>query len=253
MTDAPFLLLHLSDPHVGATWAAPDPVEGLARAVEAAVAVEPQPDAVLVTGDLADHGTDAEYETVRQLLAPLNAPVHPLPGNHDDRATLRRRFELAGDRAEPVQYAADLGPLRLVVLDTTHPGEDHGELDDERLAWLDAELAAAPEQPTLIAMHHPPFATGLAVWDEIGISPDDRFALAEVIAPHTQVQKLVAGHLHRSIAADLVGCPALTVPSTYVQAKLDYGMTTLELSDDPPGFAVHVLVDGELVSHVQPV
>jgi 3',5'-cyclic AMP phosphodiesterase CpdA len=55
--------------------------------------------------------------------------------------------------------SVDLGPLRLVVLDSTIPDEDPGALDGERLAWLEAELAAAPEQLTLIAMHHPPLIT----------------------------------------------------------------------------------------------
>jgi 3',5'-cyclic AMP phosphodiesterase CpdA len=83
-------------------------------------------------------------------------PLYVLAGNHDDRGALHRHFGVPGADGEPVQYSADLGPLRLVVLDTTRPGEDAGELDAERLGWLDRELAAAPDLPTLLAMHHPP-------------------------------------------------------------------------------------------------
>lgn len=43
------------------------------------------------------------------------------------------------------------------------------------------------------------------------------------------------------------------MPSTYVQARLNLAMQELELSADPAGFAVHAVVDGELVSHIQPV
>src|SRR4051794_9050743 len=166
----PFLIVQLSDPHIGAAWADSDPVAGLAAAVAAVRALNPQPDAVLVTGDLADAGADGEYERVRELLAPLNAPTYVLPGNHDDRATLRRRFALPGSGAEPVCYAVDLGPVRLVVLDSTIPGEDPGALDDARLAWLESTLAAAPEQPALIAMHHPPLLTGVPAGGEIGLA-----------------------------------------------------------------------------------
>jgi 3',5'-cyclic-AMP phosphodiesterase len=97
-----------------------------------------------------------------------------LPGNHDDRRALHRHFGGPGAAGEPVQHSVDLGPLRLVVLDTTRPGEDPGALDAERLDWLDAELAAAPRLPTLLAMHHPPLVTGVPAWDELGLPVADR-------------------------------------------------------------------------------
>src|SRR5262245_5846100 len=148
----PFLLLQLSDPHIGATWGFGDPVEGLTAAVDAVLGLEQQPDAVVVTGDLADGGADHEYRVAKELLARLEAPFFVLPGNHDDRDALRRRFGLPGADGTPVQYSADLGPLRLVVVDSTRPGEVPGELDEQRLAWLDAELAADPERTTIVAM-----------------------------------------------------------------------------------------------------
>jgi Icc protein len=249
----PFLLAQLSDPHVGAEWAEPDPVAGLAAAVDAVRSLPQQPDAVLVSGDLADHATDAEYEQVRELLAPLAAPLYVLPGNHDDRPTLHRHFGVPGGGGEPVQYSVDLGPLRLVVLDTTRPGEDPGALDAERLRWLDAELATAPELPTLIAMHHPPLATGSRAWDDLGLPADDRLALGEVVSRHRQVRRLVAGHVHHTMAGELAGRAVLTVPSTYVQARLNFAAEKLELAAEPAGFALHAVVNDELISHVQPV
>jgi 3',5'-cyclic-AMP phosphodiesterase len=249
----PFVLVQLSDPHLGADWAAPDSSERLAAAVEAVAAVVPRPDAVVVSGDLADHASDGEYERVRELVAPLRVPVHVLPGNHDDRGALRRHFGLPGAGGEPLQYAVELGPVRLVVLDTTRPGENDGELDAERLAWLDAELAAAPDAPTLLAMHHPPLATGVPAWDAICLPRADTRALAGVVGRHPQVRRLAAGHLHRTIAAELAGRVVLTAPSVYVQGRLDFASQELELSDERAGFVVHALVDGELVSHVQPV
>jgi hypothetical protein len=75
-----FLLAQLSDPHIGAEWADGDPVAGLAAAVESVASMRRQPDAVLVSGDLADNATDAGYEQVRELLAPLQAPLYVLPG-----------------------------------------------------------------------------------------------------------------------------------------------------------------------------
>jgi 3',5'-cyclic-AMP phosphodiesterase len=249
----PFLLAQLSDPHIGATWSDADAVTGLCAAVECLRAIQPQPDAVLVSGDLADHATDAEYSQARDILTSLQAPFYVLPGNHDDRGALRRHFGVPGAAREPVQYSVDLGPLRLVALDTTRPGEDRGALDVDRLAWLDAELAAAPATLTLLAMHHQPLVTGVPAWDDFALPSADRRALAEVVGRHRQVRRLVAGHVHRTITGDLAGRPVMTVPSTYIQARLNLGSKQLELADEPSGVALHAVIDGELVSHIQPV
>jgi hypothetical protein len=61
----------------------------------------------------------------------------------------------------------------------------------------------------------------------------------------------VAGHVHRTIAGELAGRAVLAVPSTYVQARLIFSSDEIELIAEPPGFAVHAVLDGELASHVQ--
>jgi Icc protein len=244
-------LLQLSDLHIGAEWGGGDPSARLAAAVASARAFDP--DAVLITGDLADHGTDAEYEELQALLAPLAVPQLVLPGSHDAREALHRHFGVPGAGGEPVQYATDVGDLRVVVLDTTRPGEDDGALDSDRLAWLDATLAAAPDRPTVIAMHHPPLVSGVPALDAMGLAAADRRALAALVARHAQVRRLVAGHLHRTIAGDLGGRAVLAAPSTHVQALLTLDSDALAFGDEPVGFVVHVLRDGELSSHVQPV
>ena len=62
-----FLLVQLSDPHIGAEWGGGDPVAMLAAAVASVRALEPEPDAVLISGDLADTAAAAEYEQVLKL------------------------------------------------------------------------------------------------------------------------------------------------------------------------------------------
>jgi hypothetical protein len=58
--------------------------------------------------------------------------------------------------------------------------------------------------------------------------------------------------VHRTIAAELAGRSVLSIPSTYVQARLNFDSDEIEFAE-PPGLAVHALLDGELASHVQPV
>jgi 3',5'-cyclic-AMP phosphodiesterase len=244
------LLAQLSDPHLGAGWARRDPAASLAIAVQAIRDLDPAPAAVLVSGDLAESGADDEYDQARAVLAPLEVPVHVLPGNHDDRSALRRHFDLPGAGAEPVQYAVELGSARLVVLDSTRPDADRGELDGERLAWLDAALAAAGDVTTVVAMHHPPIDTGIPPMDAIGVPEPDRRGLAAVLARHPQVRRIVAGHVHRAITGDLDGCAVLTAPSTYVQLRLDFRATELAVTGEPAAFALHALSGDDVVSHI---
>src|ERR1044072_1807716 len=110
----PFLIAYLSVPHIGAEWSASDPAAGLEAAIDAVRALGASPDAVLVSGDLADHAADEEYEQVRGLLGQIHAPPYVLPGTPDDRDALHRHLGVPGAGGEPVQYAVDLGPLRLV-------------------------------------------------------------------------------------------------------------------------------------------
>jgi 3',5'-cyclic AMP phosphodiesterase CpdA len=246
----PFLLVHLSDPHIGSDWGGGDAVGRFAAVVEAVRALGTAPEAVLVSGDLTHNAADGEYRQVRELLAPLDASVHVLPGNHDAREAMRRHFELPGAGGEPVQYAVDIGPVRLVVLDTTVPGDDAGELDEARLDWLDGELAAAAGRPTLVAMHHPPLLTGIPVMDRVGLAAESRDALAAVLDRHDHAVRILAGHMHRSIAGDVAGRPVVVAPSCYLAVELDFDAQQIVATGEPPGFAVHALLDGRLISHV---
>jgi 3',5'-cyclic-AMP phosphodiesterase len=249
----PFLVVQLSDPHVNDDDEVP--ARMLADAVRAVAARDPAPGAVLVTGDLTEHGSASEYERVRELLSVLGMPVHVLAGNHDEREALRAIFPQPDDGAgEDYRYATRCGPLRLIGVDTTDPGRVEGRLGAERLAWLDARLGEDRATPTIVAMHHPPLLMGIQAWDEIGLPDADRAAVGELVAGHPHVLRIVAGHVHRAALGTVGGRAVFTCPSTWIQGLLDFAHDEqLQLVPEPPGFAVHVAVAGELVSHVQPV
>lgn len=248
----PLLLVQLSDLHIGASENGFDPVPHVEAVVEAVRALPNRPDAVLVSGDLTDDGAEDGYLLARELLQRLEAPLYVLPGNHDDRGRLRSAFDLPGDGSEPVRYSADVGELRLVVFDSNVPGQDPGRYDPEQLRWLDAELGAEPDRPTLLALHHPPLVTGIQEWDEINLEAGQIPLLADVVSRHPQLRAIVGGHLHRVAASALAGVPVLAAPSTYLQALPDYETEGVELMPHP-GFALHILRDGRLASQVQSV
>lgn len=252
----PVLLAQLSDLHLGANWEGVDPQPRLEQVIEAVRALPNPVDAVVVSGDLTAAGSEADSLLARRLLDRLEVPVHVLPGNHDLRGTLRQAFGLPGEGEEPIDYSVEVGELRLIVLDSIVPGEDRGALGAEQLRWLDAELGKEPGRPAILAMHHPPLSTGIPDWDGINLVAPEREALAEVVGRHPQLRAIVGGHLHRIASSALAGCPVLSVPSTYLQILPDFDPVAFEDEDaafwtDPPGFALHVLRDGEFSSQVE--
>src|SRR5271156_3132713 len=166
------LLAQISDLHIKRAGALAyrrvDTAAALTRCVAALNALKPRPDVVIMTGDLVDQGDPEQYAYLKTLLAPLEIPYYLLVGNHDDRAALREAFS---DRAELrtggdfVHYTADIGPLRLIALDSVVPGQSAGNLCDARLAWLEAQLETSQDKPVIVALHHPPFECGIGHMD----------------------------------------------------------------------------------------
>jgi 3',5'-cyclic AMP phosphodiesterase CpdA len=255
-TDDRILLAQISDLHIGAGVGKADPARRAERVVAALSELDPAPDAVVVTGDLTQLGEPGEYDRVRELLAPLEMPVHALPGNHDVRAALHEALltHVATGPRDFLQYETRVGRLRLLVCDTIVPGEDGGRLCDDRIAWLDEALAADPVTPTVIAMHHPPLTTGIEAMDEIGLEPASRAQLATVLDRAPNVLRVIAGHVHRAMYSTCGGRTVFSCPSADVAIRLDLRTGgELGVLDEPPAYALHLITDGALVTHVQPL
>ncbi|TKC86698.1 phosphodiesterase [Trinickia terrae] len=241
------LLAHISDLHIkrpGAlAYQRVDTAAHLARCVARLNALEPRPDAVLVTGDLVDRGNADEYRHLKSLLDPLQMPYYLLIGNHDDRAALREVFAERAELSEGgefIQYAVDIGPLRVIALDSQVPRQSGGELCDARLAWLADALDAARGKPVIVALHHPPFVSGIGHMDQIRLAPAAADKLAEIVSRYPNVERVLCGHVHRPMFTRFAGTIAAAIPAPAHQVALD-------LRDDapsafrmePPAFALH--------------
>lgn len=228
---------------------------GLRSAVATINDLDPLPDLVLATGDLVNDGTARQYDHLQSILDELSMPVVPLPGNHDDRSELRRRFGdvlPAGPPDEPIDFVDDRWPIRIVALDTTIPGRHDGHLVEAQLAWLDDRLAEAPDRPTILAQHHPPVSSGVVWMDQAcGFVGGDAEAI--VLRRHLHVEAVVSGHLHRSLHCRYAGSIAVTCPSTASQLGLSLRDAPTEYTDEPTGFLLHHWrPEHGLVSHVVP-
>lgn len=258
--------VQLSDPHIvdkgRLLMGEVDTASFLMRAVAQIVAMHHTPSHVLITGDLVERGGLDEYDHLRELLAPLPCPVLLMPGNHDAVPRLREAFAdhryLGCTAHDPALagfalYEASVGSRRLLALDTVVPGEPHGSLCGVRLNWLRAQLDAAPDTPTIVAMHHPPFTTGIRHMDDMGLR-EGADELEALIQQHPQVERILCGHLHRPITRRFGGTVAMTAPSAAHQITLGLlSDSPPSFTYEPPGFYVHTVQAGHLVTHLQPV
>jgi 3',5'-cyclic AMP phosphodiesterase CpdA len=213
------LIVHLSDTHFTAARApmfgVVDSDATLAETLRGLTGAGLRPDAIVVTGDIADTGADGAYQRVRAMLEPvaaeLGAELIWVMGNHDGRAAFRTGLldEKASD--EPYDRVIDLDGLRLIVLDSTVPGFHYGAFTAEQLEWLAAELATPAPRGTLLAMHHPPIPSP-QLFDEL-IELRDQAGL-EAVVRGSDVRGILAGHLHYSTHTMFAGVPVSVASAT---------------------------------------
>jgi Icc protein len=205
-------IAHLSDPHLLAggrlQYGAVDTEAGLARALARLAAVDPAPQALVLTGDLADKAEPAAYQRLRELVEPaaeaMGATVVWVMGNHDERAPYARGL-FGSDDDGPQDRVHEVGGLRIVALDTSVPGYHHGDLTDGQLDWLADVLATPAPHGTLLAMHHPPLPLPMLRAAEL-IELREQHRLAAVVEG-TDVRGILSGHLHFSTWSTFAGVP----------------------------------------------
>jgi 3',5'-cyclic AMP phosphodiesterase CpdA len=249
-------LLHLSDTHLlagGSKLYGSVNVE--ARLAELFAEVEAsgaQPEAIIVTGDLADKGEPGAYQLLRQIVEPvatrLGARIVWVMGNHDNRSAFRTELfgELPSDA--PIDRSYDLNGLRLITLDTSVPGHHHGAVSEQQLLWLAEELRVPAPDGTILAMHHPPIPSVLDLATAVELR--DQQALADVLRG-TDVRSIIAGHLHYSSMAMFAGIPVSVASATCYTQDLNVpvggtlgrdGARAFNLVHVYPGTVLHSVV-----------
>lgn len=217
--DPGLVVAHLSDPHFLAgnvpQYGVVDTEAHLGLALERLGRLNPAPQVLVFTGDLADKAEPAAYARLRELVEPaaaaLGAQVVWVMGNHDERAAYADAlFGAASD--EPQDRVYDVDGLRVIALDTSVPEYHHGELSEDQLAWLAAELATPAPHGTLLAMHHPPIPVPMMRPAEI-IELLDQHRLADVVAG-TDVRGILGGHFHFTSWSTFAGIPVSVASAT---------------------------------------
>lgn len=213
------------------------------------------PDAIVVTGDIAQDESRAAYENFRAVLEDVGLPVFCLPGNHDDPALMDELlttspFQLCGD--------VKLGGWRLILLNTFEQGEVAGALGDEQLAKLDELLSRHSDEHVLICMHHHPLPIGSTWLDRYGLN--DAKAFLDTIDRHDQVRAVLWGHVHQASDRQRNKVRFLSTPSTCFQFLP--GTETCEYDSRPPairwltldpGGTIETEVDWVEAAHTTPI
>ncbi len=242
-------LIQLSDLHLFAS--ATGRLLGLATAESLAAVLEAlqqqMPDAVLLTGDLAQEPCAQTYMNLATALQGLSCPVYWIPGNHDNPAAMTPALlqpPLRGDRHLFV------GAWQGFLLSSQVAGQVHGELSDTTLQWLDEQLKQQGDRPTFIALHHPPFLTGAPWLDSSRLQNPE--ALFAVLDRHPHVKLVLFGHIHQPFAAQRHGVTYLGCPSTCIQFLPRAPKFTLEPIG--PGFRqLWLATDGSFRTQIQRV
>jgi Icc protein len=217
--DPSHVIAHVSDTHLRAggvlQYGAIDTEANLLQTIARLGRIRPRPDALVITGDLADTAEPKAYARLRELIEPAaaewNAQVVWVMGNHDERAAYSLGlFDEESEEAQDRVY--DVAGLRIVALDTSVPGYHHGELTDAQLAWLADVLATPAEHGTLLALHHPPIPVPMMRVAEV-IELLDQQRLADVVAG-TDVRGILGGHFHFTSWSTFAGIPVSVASAT---------------------------------------
>lgn len=213
----------------------------------------PRPvDALLVTGDIADHAAEAEYEEAARILA-APFPVLTCPGNHDARPAYRKAFLGEAPEEGPVNRVHLIAGAAVLMCDSTIPGRDEGRLDAETLGWIDTTLGALPDGvPALIAFHQPPVELHHPLPDSGRLEEPER--LAGLLDAHPRVVAVLTGHAHTAAASTFAGRPLVVGPAVTWTLRMPWEGADPADRDQPPGLAFHVLgEDRRLTTHFRVV
>ena len=261
MTQRPVLIAQISDLHIKSpgqlAYGRVDTAAALERCVAALNEFKPRPDLVVISGDLADTPTVEEYEHLKRLLALLKLPFVSIPGNHDSREMMRAAFAQGyAFPAGPLNQKVEIGGLDLLLLDSSVHGKPHGELDAPTLQWLEITLAASPDRPALLFLHHPPFKAGIWHMDRQNLL--NAAELAPVVRRHPRVQLIATGHVHRATLTMFAGVPTTICPAPNHAVDLDLArLRQPSFKVEPPAFHLHTWVPGEgfgsVVTHQVPI
>lgn len=244
----------MSDLHImpeGKTLLGHDCAKRLRAAVDYINQHHQDADFCVISGDLADLGDAASYQLINKIMSSCPVPVLSIPGNHDDRQVMREQLSFPQNiDAKFIQYSVIKGGQRLIFLDSLQHNEATGVLCEQRLQWLDAELARHTDLPSVVFCHHPPAKLFLPMLDQEQAEYGDKLLHRLIAAPN--VRHLMFGHVHRPVSGCFEGLSYTALPSVALQSPLPYpawDWDSFKPAEEAPAIGIIHLTPESVVVH----
>ncbi len=248
---SPLLVAQITDTHLFAepdrTWKGLSTAHTLKAVLEHLQQIQPQPDLLLLTGDLSQDETPQSYELLASLIAPLNIPTYWIPGNHDNLQVMQPILDKPPISPE---RSWNLGNWQFLLLSSVEAGCDGGKLSPESLDWLDSQLQQTGDRAVMIALHHHPLAIASEIMDGMMLHNADEFLA--IVDRYPQVKIVLCGHIHQEFHQQRGSVTYLGTPSTCIQ--LLPKSSPIILDQIPPGFRLlELAIDGTWNTKVERV
>lgn len=143
-------IVHMSDIHAGFAEFREDI---LLRAINQINKLHP--DAVVISGDITDHGYYREFVKVKEYIDLIDSPTIVIPGNHDARNIGDEVFEeIIGSRDSTLELKDS--NIKIIGLDSSVPDLGHGKIGRLQRKFLETEIRDAKERDMfiIITVHH---------------------------------------------------------------------------------------------------
>lgn len=203
-----------------------------------------QADAMLVTGDLSQDGSEQSYRLLDDAMARFGAPVFWLPGNHDEP----RNLEKVGRERDHLHKVIRSEHWQIVMLDSQVEGAVFGQLRQEELDMLERALTEREDLHTLVCLHHHPIPMNSEWMDNIGLR--NRQALMDILSSHDNAKGVLWGHVHQSCDGYVNGVRLMSTPSTCIQFEPQ--TSGFSLDEAAPGFRwLELHKDGRISTGVE--
>lgn len=221
------------------------PDANLLEAVAALKQQSPNPDLVILGGDLLDDGQKGKYDTIADLFKDLEIPFHTVVGNHDDLKALKKSSLIEKAKGYPGYGSFDHDQLHIVLLNSAGTGKSYGNIEEQQLLWLSEDLCRNQGKFTLIFMHHHPVDSGIPWLDTMKL--ENAHAFWKIVPPYSKyILGVFFSHLHIQFTTVIRGVLVASPPAVCFQFSAKQDAAKAELSTEQPGFNLIDVQDGEV-------
>jgi len=219
-----------------------NPLEALKKVILKIKTLSPQPDFLLLSGDMTHHGEENAYKLLDEVLKPSQIPYYWLEGNHDNKEIMQTlEPDLSVNPSRSFAYKG----VYFILLNSVSVDKSFGEFSEETLQFLSKELAKSQLMPCIIAFHHHFLPTNCPWIDRSMLQNSAPFF--EITNQYTNIQMILHGHIHTALSKIAQGISIFSAPSTVFQFDLS-SKSFEKPTEIPAGFRV---IDIDENNHIE--